>query len=81
MLETVAWTRGSISFFRVGKPTKNFFNQGEFPLWLSGLRTQHSVHEDAGRIPGLTQWVKDPALPETMAQIWPFCGCGVGWQL
>ena len=22
----------------------------EFPLWLSGLRTQHRVHEDAGSI-------------------------------
>ena len=26
-----------------------------FPLWLSRLRTQHSVCEDAGAIPGLTQ--------------------------
>ena len=32
----------------------------EFPLWLSRLRAQHSVHEDA--IPGLSPWVKDPAL-------------------
>ena len=32
----------------------------EFPLWLIRLRTWHSVHEDVGLIPGLTQWVKDP---------------------
>ena len=26
----------------------------EFPLWLSRLRTQHNLLEDAGSIPGLT---------------------------
>ena len=36
----------------------------EFPLFLTGLRNQHSVCEDAGLIPGLTQWDKDLPLPQ-----------------
>ena len=27
--------------------------KAEFPLWLSRLRTQYSIHEDVGLIPGL----------------------------
>ena len=26
-------------------------------MWLSGLRTRRCLYEDAGSIPGLTQWV------------------------
>ena len=36
----------------------------EFPLWLSGLRTQRSIQEDANSIPGFVQWVEDLVLPQ-----------------
>ena len=32
-----------------------------FPLWLSDANPT-SIHENVGFTPGLTQWVKDPAL-------------------
>ena len=37
----------------------------EFPLWLSGFRTQRGFYDNAGSIPGLPRWFKDLVLPQT----------------
>ena len=50
------------------------------------VKNPTSIHEDAGLIPGLTQF-KDPALPSVVGQVpdaaWipHCCGCGVDRQL
>ena len=36
-------------------------------MWFSRIRTQHSVSEDAGSIPSLTQWFKNLALLQAVA--------------
>ena len=49
--------------------------------WLTNPIRNYEV---AGLIPGFTQWIKDPALPQAvvqitdMAQILSCCGSGVG---
>ena len=45
------------------------------------------TREDVGSNPGLSWWVKDPALPQAVAEvtdvarIWHCSGCGIGLQL
>ena len=49
----------------------------KYLLWLSGVRTQYCLCEDGSSIPGLSQWIKDPALPKVQLSLQMRLGSGV----
>ena len=55
------------------------------PIVGQQLTNPPNIHEDAGSIPGLAQWLKGLALSWAVvqasdtAQVLNDCGCGVGW--
>ena len=54
------------------------------PIVVQQVKNPSRIQEDVDSIPGLTQWVKDLVLLQTVAQvedvawIWCCCGCCVG---
>ena len=54
---------------KIPKLTHQKTTLAEFPMWLSGLRTWRCLCENVGSISGLSQWVKDPELPQASAEV------------
>ena len=53
-------------------------NTARFLLWFS---REHNVCEDVVSIPGLTQWVKDPALAQAVMRSQLQLGSGVAMDV
>ena len=58
-----------VALLGVIKPTPStiplcfFLNGFAVPIVAHQVMNSTNIHEDVGLIPGLTQWVNDPALP------------------
>ena len=61
----------SITFQVEIHTTLDIYHKG-VPIVAQWVKNLTSIHENAGLISGLTQWVKDPVLPQLQhrSQIW-----------
>ena len=62
---TIYYTIWKLPASQSGKCPLKHTDEG-VPIVAQWVKSLNSIHEDAGLIPGLTQWVKDLMLPQAV---------------